>query len=69
MPSSYFLAWNISLFTDKFINSVMAKDVVQQGKYIAMVTAKYSQMHTKEQVRNVEWGVVDVTCMYMHAYL
>ena len=47
----------------------MAKDVVQQGKYIAMVTAKYSQMHTKEQVGNVEWGVVDVACMYMHAYL
>ena len=36
--------------TDRFIASVMGKDVVQRGKYIAMFTAKYSQMHTREQV-------------------
>ena len=35
---------------DKFIGSVIGKDAIQQGKYIAMVTAKYSQMHSKQQV-------------------
>ena len=35
---------------DKFIGSVIGKDAIQQDKYIAMVTAKYSQMYSEQQV-------------------
>ena len=49
----------------------MGKDVVQQDKYIAMVTAKYSQMHSKQQVIIVQpfAFVHGVGCLHVHTHV
>ena len=56
---------------DKFIGSVMGKDVVQKDKYIAMITAKYSQMHSKQQVIIVQPFVFvpGVGCLHVHMHV
>ena len=62
MYISSLLSFEIFLI-DKFIASVMGKDVVQKGKYIAMFTTKYSQTHTKKQVRIT--CLCALVCMYV----